>query len=329
MMKKFLIIISIILNGAVFAQSGFTEISGMPGAFSRMGFGARGMGMGNAVSAVTTGNLVSYYNPALAVFQKGNSFSASYSVMSLDRSLNFLNFTKRFDFGKKENGEPKSSAGLSLGIINQGVSNIDGRDKHGLATGDLTTSENQFFLGFANKFSKKLSIGIALKLYYNKLYEEVTATTVGIDVGVLYQASDALTFSGVVQDINSKYKWDTGKIYGDQGSIIDEKFPLLMKLGSAYNFSSLNLIASVEYEHSNAGTDFIRFGGEYEIYKNLFLRTGVDRFNINDSEYPARPSAGFSYFYNLDNWIVGIDYAFVAEPYSASSNHIVGLNIKF
>ena len=52
------------------AQPKFTEINCKVGAFSRMGFGARGIGMGNAMSAVTTGNLVSYYNPAFHHFRK-------------------------------------------------------------------------------------------------------------------------------------------------------------------------------------------------------------------------------------------------------------------
>jgi len=81
-----------------FSQPQFSSISSLPGSFSRLGFGARGLGMGNAMSAVIEGNLVSYYNPALAVFQESNSFQTSYSFLSLDRSLNFINFTKQINF---------------------------------------------------------------------------------------------------------------------------------------------------------------------------------------------------------------------------------------
>lgn len=54
--------------------------------------------MGNAMSSVTTGNLVSYYNPALSPFQQNNFAQVGYSFLSLDRSLNFINFTRKFDF---------------------------------------------------------------------------------------------------------------------------------------------------------------------------------------------------------------------------------------
>ena len=40
-------------------------MAGLAGAPMRMGFGARGMAMGNAMTAVTSGDVQSYYNPAL------------------------------------------------------------------------------------------------------------------------------------------------------------------------------------------------------------------------------------------------------------------------
>ena len=95
---KLIIVAIILLSVNSFAQPKFTDINSKAGAFSRMGFGARGIGMGNAMSSVTTGNLVSYYNPAVSPFQENNSVQLGYSVLSLDRSLNFLSFTRKFDF---------------------------------------------------------------------------------------------------------------------------------------------------------------------------------------------------------------------------------------
>ena len=316
-----------------FAQSAVSDISSMPGAFTRMGFGARGMGMGNAMSAVKDGNLVSYYNPALAPFQEGNSFQTSYSILSLDRSLNFLNYTRRFELGKKENPDgtvkPRSVAGISIGIINAGVSNIDARDYQGRKTGDISTSENQFFVAVANRFSEKLSIGIAFKFYYYKLYESITSTGVGFDIGALYLLNENMTLSFMISDINSKYEWDTGKIYGSSGNITKAKFPLMKKIGLSYKFDDPKIIAAVEFESSNGGTNIIRAGGEYNIYENLFLRGGLDQFNISNFDSPVRPTFGFSYFYPLNSVKIGINYAFVIEPYSAGDQHIIGVTVNF
>lgn len=323
-----------LFQSALVAQPKFSEIASKPGAFSRIGFGARGIGMGNAMSAVTSGNLVSYYNPALTVFQQGNSFQTSYSFLSLDRSLNFLNFTRKFDFYSKkdtllENSEPRSTAGFSLGIINSGVSNIDGRDNQGFKTGELSTSENQFFLGLANRFSQKLSIGLNLKFYYYKLYEEISTTGVGIDVGALYILNDEYTVSFVISDINSKYKWDTAPVYGQDGTTSEDRFPLLMKAGVGYKNNDLNMTAGIEFERSDAKTNIIRLGVEYNIFENLFLRGGVDQFDLSNFDTPAKPALGFSYFRKFGDIMIGVDYAFMIEQYSPQDRHIIGVNVNF
>jgi len=328
---KKIVLILLNLSLIVVAQPEFSKYNSMAGSFSRMGFGARGMGMGNSLGAAIDGNLVSYYNPALSAFQEGNYFQTSYSILSLDRSLNFLNFTKNFKFGKSktDSTKPRSTAGISVGIINAGVSNIDERDNQGVKTSDLSTSENQFFLSLSNRFSDKLSLGVGLKFYYYKLYEEITSTAFGFDLGALYKYNNDLTFAIVISDINTKYKWDTSEIYGTEGNSTISKFPLLMKFAAAYKFDNPNLLATFEIEHSNSETDFLRFGAEYNIIESLYLRAGIDRLSISNSDIPMRPTFGFSYFSFLAGLNVGIDYAFVLEPYSSFDQHIIGVELLF
>lgn len=323
----------ILISTLSFAQPQVDAINSMPGVFSRMGFGARGIGMGNAMSSVTSGNLVSYYNPALTVFQEENSFQTSYSFLSLDRSLNFLNFTRKFEFGKVETPDgkikPRSTAGISAGIINSGVSNIDARDNQGRKYATLSTSENQFFVAVANRFSEKLAIGIAFKFYHYKLYENFTSSGLGFDIGAIYSYNESLTIALMISDINAKYEWDSGKIYGSSGNITKNRFPLLKKIGVSYKFDEPNLIAAIEFENSNAGTNYLRMGAEYNIYPNFFVRAGIDKLNLSNFDSPIRPSAGFSYFYQMNSIRIGIDYAFVLEPYSSGDQHIIGVNINF
>lgn len=325
--------IVILLSSIAVAQPKFIDVNTKPGAFSRMGFGARGIGMGNAMSAVTDGNLVSYYNPALSPFQENNSFQTGYSFLSLNRSLNFLSFTRKFDFYSSKdtsiNKKPSRTAGISAGIINSGVSGIDGRDNNGLPTGELSTSENQFFLSVANRFSEKFSIGISVKFYYYKLYEKITSSGLGIDLGALYKINNNWNVSLMISDLNSKYEWDTSPIYDQQGLTTTDNFPLLKKIGVSYNNLELKLITAIEFENSNAGTNIIRAGAEYNIYEGLFLRCGVDQFNLNNIEAAFKPSLGFSYAKSFGEFILSVDYAFMIEQYSSSDRHIIGVNINF
>jgi hypothetical protein len=333
-MKNLILIILFFTTAYNYGQPAFTEMGVKPGSFSRIGFGARGIGMGNAMIAVTEGNLVSYYNPAATVFQKDNSFQTAYTVLSLDRSLNFLNFTRKFDFYSSRDTstierKPSSTAGISVGIINSGVGKIDGRDNNGLKTEELSTSENQFFLSLANRFSDKLSVGVSAKMYYYKLYEEITSTAIGLDIGLLYNLNDEWNFALMISDINSRYDWDTAPVYDRDGITTKDQFPLLKKIGFSYMKRDYGLLIGVEFENSDAKTNILRFGAEYNIYDQFYLRAGLDQWNLSNQDWPVKPSAGFSYFKQFESIIAGISYTFQIEQYSPSDRHIVGVSVNF
>ena len=333
-MKNHLYILLILLSAIAFAQPEFSELAVKPGAFSRIGFGARGIGMGNVMSSITEGQLVSYYNPAITPFQESNSFQAGYSFLSLDRSLNFLSFTRKFDFYSSkdtvaETRKPRTTAGLSIGIINSGVGEIDGRDNNGLPTGELSTSENQFFIGLAARVSEKFSLGVSVKFFYYKLYEEITTNSLGFDIGALYRVNDNFNVSLVIADINSKYKWDTSPIYEQEGIISEDKFPNLRKIGVSYRNKQLGLLGAIEFENSDVKSNILRAGVEYNIYDQLYIRGGLDQLNLNNTDWPVRPSLGFSYFKAFSSFVVGVDYAFQIEQYSSSDRHVVSVNFSF
>jgi hypothetical protein len=296
-----------------------SQIGGTAGAFSRMGFGARGVGMGNAMSAVTTGELVSYYNPALLPWTTQRQVSASYGILSLDRTLNFLNFSSAL----------RPSAGISLGVINAGVSNIDGRDGDGNPTGPLKTSENIFFLGFANRFPGGLSLGINIKLLYYQLYTDVSSTTVGLDVGALLPVSNSLTVSATVRDINSKYKWDTSTLYAQQGRTSEDAFPMLYTVGAAYILPDTIGLISAELELSNQKSVIGRFGIEVPLVPELSIRGGIDRIDLKENGNGIRPSFGFSATKDLQGWTPAVNYAYVIEPFSPKGMHLVSVSVKF
>jgi len=275
------------------------------------------------------------FNPANSVISRFiNSVLTGYSFLSIDRNLNFLSYTRRFDFYSKkdslvENPKPRNSAGVSIGVINAGVSNIDGRDNNGLPTGELSTSENQFYLAFANRFSQKLSIGITAKFYYYKLFEEINTTSFGVDIGAVYKVNGQFTVAIAIIDINSKYKWDTSPVYERDGVITEDKFPNLRKLGVSYLNKKVGILASLEYENSSAETNILRAGVEYNIYEGLYLRGGIDQFNLNNTDWPIKPVLGFSFYKSFGNFIVGVDYAFIIEQYSSTDRHIIGLTFNF
>ena len=300
-------------------QASSAQLGGTPGAFSRMGFGARGIGMGNAMTAVTTGDIVGYYNPALLSWSEYRHASASFGVLSLDRRLNFLSYSQPL--------EP--NAGISAGIIKAGVSNIDGRDADGEPTGPLKTSENEIFLSFSNRFKGGFSLGITIKFLYYQLYTDVTSSTVGIDVGLLVPIGNAVTLGATARDLNSKYRWDTSTLYGQKGSSKTWDFPQLFTIGAAYKLPDSVGIIAVDLEVTDRKTIAARFGVEIPLIPEVSVRAGMDRIDLKEKGNGVKPSFGFSARTSIDSWTPAVTYAFVVEPFSPTPTHIISLSVIF
>jgi hypothetical protein len=309
---------STILFAALLMLTTFSsaQLAGTPGAFSRMGFGARGMGMGNALTAVKTGENSGYYNPAAVALLKAHNASMSYGILSLDRSLNSIFYAMPID----------TNAGLAFGILNAGVSNIDGRDMDGFKTETYSVSENQFSLSFALRV-RKLTIGITTKLYYFSLFDKLSSTGAGFDFGVIYPITSNLMVAGTLKDINSKYRWDTSDLYGQLGNSTIDKFPARQTAGVSYVFDGMIGLLSAEIEHSNKATTIIRAGGEISPIDAVTLRAGIDGCDLKKSEQ-AHPSFGFTIRTDYTDWKPSVNYAYILEPYGLFSIHVISLSIK-
>jgi hypothetical protein len=274
------------------------------------------MGMGNAGTAVATGPLSTYYNPALSAFASAPTAAASFGILAFDRSLNFLNYTQPL----------KPMAGISVGLINAGVHDIDGRDGDGQHTEDYSTSENQIYLSFANRVDERVSIGVTVKFLYSKLFESVKSTTVGFDLGLAAKLTDELTLGAAVIDLNSKYKWDTKDVYGENGRATEDKFPNLRRVGLAYAPPGLTGIVSVEYENSSASSNLFRIGAEYNITEAFAVRGGIDRIELGDDATGAKPTFGFSVSQPFNGWTPSVHYTYVTESYAPHGMHIITIS---
>jgi hypothetical protein len=304
---------------ALLAAPLHAQIGGAPGSYSRLGFGARGMGMGNAMTAVISGETIGYYNPASIPLTETRNATGSFGLLSLDRSLNFIGFTQSLP----------PDAGLSAGLINAGVSNIDGRDADGEQTGPLKTSEDQVFLGFGLKFHSGFSIGLSLKILYYHLYTDFTSLTAGLDFGIIYRANDDLTFGLTVKDVNSRYKWDSTPLFADQGTSSEDNFPMRFTGGAAYILPDSIGILSADLEFSNVRTAFVRIGAEVPVIREVTLRAGIDRIDVKEKGSGASPAFGFTITRGLNGWTPSISYVYVVEPFAPTGMHMISLGVIF
>ena len=343
-MKKIFIVIFLIslLSGSLLAQSG-----SYPGSFARLGFGARGLGMGNAMVSNIFGDVSGYYNPALACFQEEAVINLGYTFLNLDRRLNFVGVAKKFKFPNQSSG----GAGISLGWLNAGVGNIDFRDNDAKPLELASTYENQFYLGTGFLLSDDIAFGVAFKLYNSKLYTDVTTSSIAFDIGVIYRENDNLVFGFSVKDLAAKFKWETSKIYGNLGTTTENKFPTLWNIGASYRLPNKRGSASLEfmYQHNPQAADnnststaeiknnyYIKAGAEYNLSTNpdmtILVRAGIDRIEPGSDDFTGNLKPGFGFSFGKlfsKSVILGLDYSFQFEPYSHYPMQNLGISFKF
>lgn len=329
-----LLVGSLVLSHDVQAQA--------TGVFSRLGFGARGFAMGNALVADAFGQTSPYYNPALAPFTPRQTLEGTVALMTLDREMQFLQFATPI----------KPSAGIAVGLIHAGVSNIDGRTSSGFHTGNLSTDEFAFFLAFGVRFGSRVTGGVGLQLFRTDLFEEVSAVnSLGLDLGLTIQATDALRLGIVADDLLARYSWDTSGLLGNDGKSTSDRFPTRLRVGAAYRLLDDRLSIVAEYEsrvtsaeNRTRGVRLIgdipseitdterlrlqdnrlRIGSELMLSEIFAVRAGLDRLG-SGAVGDTTPTVGFMVEQALGNLVTRIEYAFMLEPYAVGTMHLITL----
>ena len=327
---------SIVLLFAALSVNTASAQEGAAGAFTRMGFGARGQGMGNALSTVMNGTISPYYNPALSAFQEGHVLLGSYGFLALDRKFNQVSYTQTIRIRDKEAKiyaeEPgvQSISGISIGWINAGDATIQGYDSDCSPTEMLSVFENQFYVNFGTRFSDNLAVGFNAKFYHSGLYEGITSSGFGVDVGILYQLSSSLRLAIVAQELLSKYKWDTSELYGPQrGNSTEDPFARIFRAGVGYTLPEQYGIVSAEMEMIGGDSYLGRVGVEIPVVEQVVLRGGVERLDFSDLGIEARPTFGFSVSQTLAQLHPVIHYAFILEPVAPSPTHVLSFAVSF
>jgi hypothetical protein len=307
-------------TSALLAQSG-----GYAGSFQRLGFGPRGMAMGNAMVSVTGEGVYGYYNPALAAQNSEyRQIDISSAVMQFDRKLNMVN--AHFNL--------PPSAGIGLYLIHAGVSDIDGRTNSGYHTQMLSTNEFQLGSQFGMRLSPYIWGGIGLKFNLARFHTELNSSRAfGADIGFLIQFTEKIFAAITIQDMLATYQWAAGDLYGDDFNITTEhSFPLRLKGGISYiPFDSVLFSSEFEYRFqsvpensSGINSTFLRLGGRYNIHERFTLRCGIRILDMN-TDLTTTISTGFSIHLPFDKFSPSIDYTFTQEPNKVSNLHVFAL----
>jgi len=337
----FCLLVALLSPGA----STLAQVGGFAGEFTRIGFGPRGMALGNAMVAVADEGSYAHYNPALAARPDNGEIQLdiSTSIMEFDRQLHNVNAKFRIS----------PTANLSIGLINARVTDIDGRTASGFRTESLSTDEYQVLSNFGFRFSETIWGGIGFKINFADFANDVSTTTsVGIDTGIYAEVIEGLTVGAAIQDLFASYDTDTSDLFGDNAGSTEQNFPTRFKFGAAYR-PHTEWLVSTEYEIRSQSSDitrsvtelfegvptirtvtdevttssqFLRFGSSWMAHERITVRSGFQLFDLeNDTESVF--SAGFSLHLPFDKFSPSVDYAFFREPNNISSIHVFALRL--
>ena len=279
------------------------------GAFLRMGTSARSLAMGSGFTAEIDQGFTSYHNPAGVAFLNKRQLGFSYHALNLDRRLMMSSIST---------GLPPT-AGMGVAWVSSGVDNIQGRSTAGSKTQVLSTSEDALYISFAQRITPWLALGINVKVLNHQLpmnESQLAGKGTGFDVGFMVLPEENLHFAFVIQDLNTNYQWNTGDVFEGEGRVYKESFPAMYRLGTTFTFQRIYFtgdIGVVAHQDDILGAT-IRFGGEYRMEENYFIRAGFgnNRFSLG---------AGLNFtFLKLNDAF--FDYAVVVEPHSVSQGMI-------
>ena len=301
-MHKYLIIIITSLSFAA-------DYAGYSGAFLRMGTSARSLAMGSGFTAEIDQGFSAYHNPASVAFLNKRQLAFSHHALNLDRRLMMSSIST---------GLPPT-AGLGVAWVSSGVDNIQGRSTSGYKTEILSTSEDAIFISFAQRITPWLALGINVKILNHQLpmnESELAGKGTGFDIGFMVLPEEKLRFAFMIQDLNTNYQWNTGQVFEGEGRIYKESFPTMYRLGTTFTFQRIYFVGDIGVV---ANQDDIlgmtmRFGGEYHLSENYFIRGG-----FGNSRFSLGAGLNFTFLKLNDAFF---DYAVVIEPHSASQGMI-------
>jgi len=273
-----------------------------------MGIGARALGMGGAYVSLAQGAPAIYWNPAAISHNREREVAFSYSALSLDRRHAYAGLVVPV--------EP--AAGLGLAWVHAGVDDIQGRDYNGQPTGELTSSENAFCLAFSVKMHPLLNVGLTMKYLYYKL-TEISATGFGFDMGLLSSPIPNLTLGLLVQDLNSKYTWDTEKVW-EQGSTTYDEFPSNFRLGASYRLFQQKVTLAADVEKNQEQSARAHLGAEASIDPSLMVRVGLDHGTLVVGGSLIKPISARTFH---------LDYALLTDSVTEETSHIFTWHFQF
>jgi len=305
-------------------------------AFSKIGVGARSLGMGGAFTATADDLSAVYWNPSGLASTYGSEAYFNHVNWFADVRVDFAGFSTRLsDFGV-------------LGIF----VTVMGMDEMLVRTIELPEGTGERFnaggliigLSYARNLTEQFSIGANFK-YIREYIWNSTATGIALDVGTLYRIPvlNELRLGASVANFGTKMRMEgrdnttVTEVGSGQPNLVNSEIqlgefdlPLLFRIGvavDAVKSETFRLTAAVDAIHPNDNTEYLNTGFEFAWNEIVFLRAGWKSLLERDTEQGFTLGAGLNYRV-VGSIRLAFDYAY--QDWGRLTNvHYLGLGVKF
>lgn len=287
------------------------ELSHIPGAYVDIGFGARPMGMGGAFTGLADDRNAVVWNPAGLLKSEGSGISFMWAKQLGLIPYNYLSYSRSLS--------EKQRIGGAL-----------------IFSGDDLLSESTAMVAYAvsmDKFHPRLSkIAVAANLkirwasFGNNTDGDADRVTgdafgYGFDLGLMYFASNRLSFGMLYRDFLNGMSWSSS-VSGDYS----ESVPAELSFGAAYR-RSLNTVLTMDVRKSlyQDTDDRVLVGIEQRFFQLLLIRAGWGA-NLG-SEYSNQEIAfGLGLNKQMKSFDFSFDFAYVLNDLKNTPRAGVTLN---
>jgi len=277
-------------------QPGYSQEkgAGLPGAYLRIGVGARAFAMGRAFTGLADDATGCYWNPAGIGQLDLTQAVASYQFLSMERAFSYAAVTVPARWG--------GTFGVSW--IRLGVGGIEGRDMLGRISQTFDNAESAYLLSFGVPVSDWLYAGVTAKYLVHSL-SQFKSTGYGFDAGLLIKPFESLSVGAVVQNMGTRVQWNTG-------SGLTETFPVTFRGGFAAAPFDFPVTFTCDVEYGRAFGSVLHGGMEWEVFPGIGLRSGIDTQGFRAGGFFTVPTRTFNFETN---------YSFGTDPIDQAAMH--------
>ncbi|HAL56908.1 MAG TPA: hypothetical protein DCP63_10655 [Bacteroidetes bacterium] len=281
--------------------------------FLKIGVGARGAALGDAMVALANDASASYWNPAGLTLNASNSVLISHTEWLAGLKHDFA--------GVVYHVSPDDI--LSLSVISLASDDMEiTTETNPSGTGMyFSYSDVAFGISYGRKMTSQFSFGTTIR-YVQENLDVLKMKAVLFDLGTYYtMGPGSLRFGVAVSNFGPDIA-PRGDLTLLDGSRVDsyQKFspPTSFRIGIAfepYQDASNKVTMSFQLNHPNDNAENIRIGAEYAWSNWLFLRAGVKRtigepFLGIDRKSADDLSFGVGVVSSLDFTVASFDYAY-------------------